>query len=68
MGGLGKMLFALNLAFMNLNEWTSEFALMVVAGDIFFVLGFLIYFLWMRTSGLAELGNAPKAAALGINR
>lgn len=50
-GGLGKALFALNLAGMYLKGWTSEFALLVIFGDALFVLGFIIYFWALRRSG-----------------
>jgi hypothetical protein len=57
MGGLGKMLFALNLAYMYLNGWTSDFALVVIAGDFFFVLGFIAYFFWLRRSASPLFGK-----------
>ncbi|GHB26332.1 hypothetical protein GCM10007094_13210 [Pseudovibrio japonicus] len=53
MGGLGKALFALNLGVMYLNGWTSEFALVVIGGDVVFVLLFVIYFLRLRYHGHA---------------
>jgi len=53
MGGLGKALFATNLFFMYLNEWTSNFAIVVIGGDIIFVLLFAFYFLRLRHHGQA---------------
>jgi hypothetical protein len=55
MGGLGKALFALNLAFMYLNGWTSWFAVVVIVGDIVFVAVFAGYFMRLRRSGIALL-------------
>jgi hypothetical protein len=55
MGGLGKALFALNLAVMYLNGWTSWFAIVVIVGDIVFVAAFLLYFARLRRSGIALL-------------
>lgn len=51
MGGLGKALFALNLLVMYLNGWTSDFAIVVIGGDVVFVLLFLIYFLRLQHHG-----------------
>ena len=51
MGGLGKALFALNLLFMYLNDWTSDFAIVVILGDVIFVSLFIIYFLRLRQHG-----------------
>lgn len=51
MGGIGKMLFALNLLAMYLKGWTSDFAVLVILGDILFIALFLIYFLRMRHHG-----------------
>lgn len=51
MGGLGKALFAFNLLGMYLNGWTSNFAIVVIGGDVIFVLLFLIYVLRMRHHG-----------------
>ena len=51
MGGLGKALFALNLLFMYLNDWTSDFAIVVILGDVIFVTLFIIYFLRLRQHG-----------------
>lgn len=48
MGGLGKALFALNLLIMHLNGWTSEFAIVVIGGDIIFVALFILYFLTLK--------------------
>lgn len=55
MGGLGKALFALNLAFMYLSGWTSWFAIVVIVGDIVFVAVFAGYFICLRRSGIAPL-------------
>lgn len=51
MGGLGKALFALNLAYMHLNGWTSDFAIVVIGGDIIFVALFAVYFVRLRRLG-----------------
>lgn len=51
MGGLGKALFALNLAYMYLNGWTSDFAIVVIAGDITFCALFVVYFVRLRRLG-----------------
>jgi len=51
MGGLGKALFALNLAYMHLNGWTSDFSIVVIGGDIIFVALFLVYFSRVRRLG-----------------
>jgi hypothetical protein len=48
MGGLGKALFALNLFYMYRAGWTSDFAIVVIIGDIVFVAAFLIYFIKVR--------------------
>lgn len=48
MGGLGKAFFALHLLFMYLRGWTSNFALVVIAGDVVFVAMFVAYFLNLR--------------------
>ncbi|MBL1436461.1 MAG: hypothetical protein COB08_009715 [Rhodobacteraceae bacterium] len=53
MGGLGKALFAVNLLIMYLNGWTSDFAIVVITGDVVFVLLFAIYFLRLRHHGHA---------------
>ena len=53
MGGLGKALFALNLLVMCLNDWTSDFAIVVIGGDVVFVLLFVIYFLRLKHHGHA---------------
>lgn len=53
MGGLGKALFALNLANMFFNGWTSDFAIVVIAGDIVFCALFVAYFVRLR-----QLGNS----------
>lgn len=52
MGGLGKALFAINLAAMHAQGWTSDFALLVIGGDVLFVAGFVVYFQRMRRHGL----------------
>jgi hypothetical protein len=51
MGGLGKALFALNLLNMYLQGWTSNFALLVILGDVLFVLAFLSYFIRLKRFG-----------------
>lgn len=51
MGGLGKALFALNLLIMHMNGWTSEFAIVVIGGDIIFVALFILYFLTLKRLG-----------------
>lgn len=51
MGGLGKALFATNLAWMYLNGWTSDFAIVVIGGDIIFVALFAVYFVRLRRLG-----------------
>lgn len=51
MGGLGKALFALNLAVMHLNGWTADFAVVVIAGDIVFCVLFVVYFVRVRRLG-----------------
>ena len=51
MGGLGKGLFALNLAYMYLNGWTSDFAIVVIAGDVIFFMLFVVYFARLRQLG-----------------
>jgi hypothetical protein len=55
MGGLGKALFAINLAYMHLNGWTSPFAVVVIIGDIAFVVAFTLYFLRLRRLGIPLL-------------
>ncbi|MDH4391879.1 MAG: hypothetical protein QE285_10720 [Aquabacterium sp.] len=55
MGGLGKALFAINLAYMHLNGWTSPFAVLVIIGDIAFVAAFTLYFLRLRRLGIPLL-------------
>ncbi|WP_339893001.1 hypothetical protein [uncultured Devosia sp.] len=51
MGGVGKVLFALNLAYLYLNGWTSDFAIVVIVGDIAFCALFLVYFVRLRWLG-----------------
>jgi hypothetical protein len=51
MGGLGKAFFALNLLNMYLNGWTSDFAIIVIGGDVVFVALFLLYFIRIRHFG-----------------
>lgn len=51
MGGLGKALFAINLTYMHLNGWTSDFAIVVIGGDIIFVALFAVYFVRLRRLG-----------------
>ncbi len=48
MGGVGKTLFAINLLYMFQSGWTSNFAIVVIAGDALFVMAFLIYLIWLR--------------------
>lgn len=55
MGGLGKTLFAANLAYMHLSGWTSWFAIVVILGDIVFVGVFTLYFMRLRRRGVALL-------------
>ncbi|MCP5032469.1 MAG: hypothetical protein GY939_11735 [Actinomycetia bacterium] len=51
MGGIGKAFFAINLLYMYSNGWTSSFALVVIGGDIVFVILFVAYFLRIRQLG-----------------
>lgn len=51
MGGIGKLLFALNLLGMYLSGWTSNFAVLVIVGDLFFIIFFVYYFLRLRQLG-----------------
>ena len=51
MGGLGKALFALNLLIMHMNGWTSEFAIVVIGGDIICVALSILYFLTLKRLG-----------------
>jgi hypothetical protein len=51
MGGTGKAFFAGHLAYMYLQGWTSNFALVVIAGDIVFVAAFIAYFVDLRRNG-----------------
>lgn len=51
MGGLGKALFAINLLIMYLNGWTSDFAVVVIVGDLVFIAIFTLYFLRLRRHG-----------------
>lgn len=55
MGGLGKALFAMNLAWMYLSGWTSDFAVIVITGDAVFVSLFVTYLLRLRRAGIAIL-------------
>jgi hypothetical protein len=55
MGGLGKALFAINLTYMHLNGWTSPFTVLVIIGDIAFVVAFTLYFLRLRRLGIPLL-------------
>ncbi|WP_029040330.1 hypothetical protein [Cucumibacter marinus] len=52
MGGLGKALFALNLAWLFSNGLTNNFALVVIAGDIVFCALFIAYLVRLRRLGL----------------
>ncbi|MEM0927987.1 MAG: hypothetical protein AAGI89_01725 [Pseudomonadota bacterium] len=56
MGGTGKALFALNLLVMHLQGWTSPFAVVVILGDIIFILLFIAYFLALKRAGHLILG------------
>ncbi|MEM7741859.1 MAG: hypothetical protein AAF225_13790 [Pseudomonadota bacterium] len=56
MGGTGKALFALNLLVMHLNGWTSPFAIVVILGDIIFILLFIAYFVVLKRRGHPILG------------
>ena len=51
MGGAGKTLFALNLLYMDLQGWTSDFAIVVILGDIVFVSLFVLYFVMLKRAG-----------------
>ncbi|WP_425408729.1 hypothetical protein [Hyphococcus sp.] len=51
MGGTGKALFALNLLVMHLNGWTSDFAVVVIVGDIVFIVLFIAYFVMLKRRG-----------------
>jgi hypothetical protein len=51
MGGIGKALFALNLLSMYWQGWTTQFALLVILGDVLFVTAFVVYFLRLRRHG-----------------
>ena len=51
MRGVGKALFALNLLYMYQNGWTSDFAIVVIGGDIIFVSFFILYFRRLRQHG-----------------
>ena len=51
MGGVGKAFFALHLLYLYLQGWTSQFALVVIAGDAIFVALFVTYFRAVRQRG-----------------
>ncbi len=51
MGGVGKALFAGNLLYMFLNGWTSDFAIVVIVGDVIFVSLFVLYFRRLHQHG-----------------
>lgn len=51
MGGLGKALFALNLLNMYLKGWTSDFAIVVILGDVLFVAAFIYYIVRVKRFG-----------------
>lgn len=53
MGGVGKAFFALHLTYMYWQGWTSDFALVVIAGDAVFVAAFIAYFVDLRRHGHA---------------
>ncbi len=55
MGGAGKALFALNLFSMWRNGWTSDFAIVVIAGDVVFVALFLVYFFRLKRHGVTAV-------------
>lgn len=55
MGGLGKALFALNLFYMRQNGWTSDLAVVVIAGDAIFVALFLLYLVRLKRVGTSIL-------------
>ena len=55
MGGLGKALFALNLFYMRQNGWTSDLAVVVIAGDAIFVALFLLYLMRLKRVGTSIL-------------
>lgn len=52
MGGVGKALFAANLLYMYLQSWTSDFALVVIIGDLVFIVLFALYFLTLKRNGI----------------
>ncbi len=51
MGGVGKALFALNLLYMFNQGWTSDFAIVVIGGDILFIALFVLYFYRLKKLG-----------------
>lgn len=51
MGGVGKALFALNLLYMFKQNWTSDFAIVVIVGDIIFIALFVLYFYRLKKLG-----------------
>lgn len=51
MGGIGKAGFAVNLLVMYLSGWTSSFAVLVIVGDIIFVVLFALYFAKLHAAG-----------------
>lgn len=53
MGGLGKALFALNLLNMYIQGWTSSFSIVVILGDVIFVLAFVFYFVRVKCNGFS---------------
>ncbi|MBX3525697.1 MAG: hypothetical protein KDJ20_04165 [Hyphomicrobiales bacterium] len=55
MGGAGKALFALNLCYMYRSGWTSDFAIIVILGDVVFVGLFALYFMKVKRLGVSIL-------------
>ncbi len=51
MGGFGKAFFALHLLYMYLKGWTSDFALVVIGGDVLFVAAFAAYLRSVKRHG-----------------
>jgi hypothetical protein len=48
LGGVGKIFFSLNLLSMYLSGLTTDFALVVIGGDFFFVTVFLVFFFRLK--------------------
>lgn len=51
MGGVGKALFAMNLLYMFGQGWTSDFAIIVIGGDVIFIVLFALYFFKLKQLG-----------------